>query len=69
MMKGPTWADGLGEAQRTIARGTRVGGVREPIEEDWERAVAVVAHPDDLEYGAASVLDISGQGDLLSPGH
>jgi LmbE family N-acetylglucosaminyl deacetylase len=22
--------------------------------EDWERAVAVVAHPDDLEYGAAS---------------
>ncbi len=46
-----------------------MGGVREPIEEDWERAVAVVAHPDDLEYGAASVLDISGQGDLLSPGH
>ena len=28
----------------------------EPIEEDWERAVAVVAHPDDLEYGAASAV-------------
>ena len=25
-----------------------------PINEDWERAVAIVAHPDDLEYGAAS---------------
>jgi LmbE family N-acetylglucosaminyl deacetylase len=28
----------------------------EPIEEDWERAVAVVAHPDDLEYGATSAV-------------
>ncbi|HEX2319022.1 MAG TPA: PIG-L family deacetylase, partial [Streptosporangiaceae bacterium] len=27
-----------------------------PIPEDWERAVAVVAHPDDLEYGAASAI-------------
>lgn len=26
----------------------------EPMPEDWQRAVAVVAHPDDLEYGAAS---------------
>ena len=25
-----------------------------PMPEDWDRAVAVVAHPDDLEYGAAS---------------
>src|SRR5260221_12012356 len=24
--------------------------------EDWERAVAVVAHPDDLEYGAAAAV-------------
>ncbi len=24
--------------------------------EDWERAVAIVAHPDDLEYGAASAV-------------
>ena len=28
----------------------------EPMPEDWERAVAVVAHPDDLEYGLASAV-------------
>src|ERR1700750_2591557 len=28
----------------------------QPMPEDWERAVAVVAHPDDLEYGAASAI-------------
>src|SRR5215470_15852022 len=28
----------------------------EPMPEDWERAVAVVAHPDDLEYGLASAI-------------
>ena len=28
----------------------------EPVSEDWVRAVAVVAHPDDLEYGAASAV-------------
>ena len=28
----------------------------EPIPEDWTRAVAVVAHPDDLEYGAAAAV-------------
>ena len=36
----------------------------EPVNEDWERAVAIVAHPDDLEYGAASAVarrDISGR--------
>jgi LmbE family N-acetylglucosaminyl deacetylase len=27
-----------------------------PMPEDWERAVAVVAHPDDLEYGVASAV-------------
>lgn len=27
-----------------------------PIDEDWQRAVAIVAHPDDLEYGAASAV-------------
>jgi LmbE family N-acetylglucosaminyl deacetylase len=26
------------------------------VKEDWERAAAVVAHPDDLEYGAASAV-------------
>jgi len=27
-----------------------------PVDETWARAVAVVAHPDDLEYGAASTV-------------
>lgn len=27
-----------------------------PVPEDWDRALAVVAHPDDLEYGAASAI-------------
>jgi len=28
----------------------------ERLPEDWERALAIVAHPDDLEYGAASAI-------------
>ena len=28
----------------------------EAVPEDWSRALAVVAHPDDLEYGAASAI-------------
>jgi LmbE family N-acetylglucosaminyl deacetylase len=32
------------------------GDGMEPMPEDWDRAVAVVAHPDDLEYGAASAV-------------
>ncbi len=28
----------------------------ERLPEDWARALAIVAHPDDLEYGAASAL-------------
>ena len=31
-------------------------GQLEPIPEDWSRGLAVVAHPDDLEYGAASAI-------------
>jgi LmbE family N-acetylglucosaminyl deacetylase len=39
----------------------------EPIPEDWDRAVAVVAHPDDLEYGVASaVARWTGQGRSVS---
>jgi LmbE family N-acetylglucosaminyl deacetylase len=35
----------------------------QPMPEDWQRAVAVVAHPDDLEYGAAAaVARWTGQG-------
>ncbi|HLJ68640.1 MAG TPA: PIG-L deacetylase family protein [Chloroflexota bacterium] len=32
------------------------GASLEPLPEDWSRALAVVAHPDDLEYGAASAV-------------
>jgi len=28
----------------------------EPVPEDWERGLAVAAHPDDLEYGTASAI-------------
>lgn len=28
----------------------------EPVDEDWDTALAVVAHPDDLEYGAAAAI-------------
>jgi len=31
-------------------------GSLEPLPEDWDRALAVVAHPDDLEYGAAAAI-------------
>jgi LmbE family N-acetylglucosaminyl deacetylase len=36
-----------------------VDGADEPLDtfpDDWERALAVVAHPDDLEYGVASAI-------------
>ncbi len=32
------------------------GTTLQPMPEDWDSAVAVVAHPDDLEYGAASAV-------------
>jgi LmbE family N-acetylglucosaminyl deacetylase len=39
----------------------------QPMPEDWQRAVAVVAHPDDLEYGAAAaVARWTGQGKQVS---
>src|SRR5437763_2002204 len=28
----------------------------EPMPEDWQRALAIVAHPDDLEYGASGAV-------------
>lgn len=28
----------------------------EPVPEDWQRAVAIVAHPDDLEYGTSCAI-------------
>ncbi len=33
-----------------------MGTTLEALPEDWERAIAVVAHPDDLEYGTASAI-------------
>src|SRR3954462_6570570 len=27
-----------------------------PFPDDWDRALAIVAHPDDLEYGAAGAI-------------
>jgi LmbE family N-acetylglucosaminyl deacetylase len=39
----------------------------QPMPEDWDRAVAVVAHPDDLEYGVASAIARwTGQGKKVS---
>jgi len=28
----------------------------EPLPNDWERGLAIVAHPDDLEYGTAAAV-------------
>ena len=36
--------------------GAERGELLEPMPEDWQRALAVVAHPDDLEYGAAAAV-------------
>jgi LmbE family N-acetylglucosaminyl deacetylase len=33
-----------------------VNGKLEPLDEQWSTALAVVAHPDDLEYGAAAAI-------------
>ncbi|MFB4291902.1 PIG-L deacetylase family protein [Nonomuraea sp. ATR24] len=39
----------------------------EPMPGDWRRALAVVAHPDDLEYGcAAAVATWTGEGREVS---
>ncbi len=35
----------------------------EPLDEDWQRALVVVAHPDDMEYGGgAAIARFTGQG-------
>lgn len=42
-------------------------GRLEPLPEDWQRALAIVAHPDDLEYGtAAAVARWTGQGKQIA---
>lgn len=38
-----------------------------PLPEDWERAIVIVAHPDDIEYGAAAAIARwTGQGKHIS---
>src|SRR6266496_6203288 len=38
----------------------------QPLREDWTRALAIVAHPDDMEYGAAAaVARWTGQGKTI----
>lgn len=41
-------------AREAEQKGTSVA--LEPMPEDWNRALAIVAHPDDLEYGAAAAI-------------
>src|ERR1044072_1781009 len=36
--------------------GFAAGGTLPPLPEDWERCLAVAAHPDDIEYGTASAV-------------
>ncbi len=48
-----------GVSSRTLDRSRTMAimaGALEPLDEDWDRAIAVVAHPDDLEYGAAAAI-------------
>jgi LmbE family N-acetylglucosaminyl deacetylase len=43
----------------TACRGCDAGPVRDPLtpaDESWQRALAVVAHPDDLEFGTAAAV-------------
>lgn len=39
-----------------MATDTAPDGPLEPVPEDWNRCLAVVAHPDDLEFGASTAL-------------
>ena len=44
----------------------------DPLDESWTKALAIVAHPDDLEFGAAAAdraLDRPGQAHHLRDGH
>ncbi|MQY34090.1 hypothetical protein SRB17_20560 [Streptomyces sp. RB17] len=44
-------------AERTVRPMTEpVTSRLQPMPEDWQRALAVVAHPDDLEYGRAAAV-------------
>jgi len=45
-----------GDVHFVVDRAKDVPAMLLPVEEDWDRGLAVVAHPDDLEYGAASAI-------------
>ena len=57
------------EALLTVGRALYIGRMStlEPVPEDWASALAVVAHPDDMEYGAAAaVARWTGQGKRIT---
>ncbi len=61
LLAAPVGSAGL--AGSSIGRMTAL----EPLAEDWGTALAVVAHPDDMEYGAsAAVARWTGQGKTIS---
>src|SRR5690606_14012089 len=49
---------GVGRTRRRPADARDVGqdGEMDEVPEDWERALTIVAHPDDLEYGASAAV-------------
>jgi LmbE family N-acetylglucosaminyl deacetylase len=48
---------GIPEVRRARKSGTDLSDVRlTPLPTDWQRALAIVAHPDDLEYGASGAV-------------
>jgi LmbE family N-acetylglucosaminyl deacetylase len=50
---GPAGFDPVSPARISLAT---MDSPLEMLDENWDRALAVVAHPDDLEYGAASAI-------------
>ena len=46
----------VGGVTDTVDDPTDAPSPLEPFAEDWDRALAVVAHPDDMEYGAAAAV-------------
>src|SRR5262245_43862246 len=55
----PALSGGGGRLRRRSREGEGAGMEPQPLEimpEDWERALAIIAHPDDMEYGAASAV-------------
>src|SRR3954469_19465605 len=47
---------GGGQDGRMTADAPTVPHQLQPVDESWQRALAIVAHPDDLEFGAAAAI-------------